>query len=83
MSTLVSITLHQGSSKTTKDFVKSSLNEFLKANPQIQCDVVNRGAKHPYVTGEYVNGYRKDISLRSESDILGMLMKLRNSGKTD
>ena len=80
MNTLVFPKFHQGSSKTTKEFVKTTLNEFIKANPQIQCDIVNRGAKHPYVTGEYINGYRKDISLRSEEDILGMLMKLRNSG---
>jgi hypothetical protein len=37
----------------------------MSENPHIKFDVVIKRNHHPFVTGAYINGYLKDIPLRS------------------
>lgn len=57
-----------------------SLKSFMQDNPHIEFNFILKRNHHPFVTGAYLNGYLKDIPLRSlpPQEILTALHKLRN-----
>lgn len=70
-----------GSSSGVRDFISSpSITQFLKANPQIEVQAICKRNHHPFVRGTYINGYNKDVPLRSnsEEEALSALESLRN-----
>jgi hypothetical protein len=70
-----------GSSVGAKKFLESAdFKRFTEQNPQIEFNLINRTSRHPFIQSEYVNGYRKDVGLRNEDDIMARLIALRNSG---
>ncbi len=55
-----------GSSSGVRELISSpKLKDFLISNPQIQLEVICKRNNHPHVKGYFVNGYRKDMPLRS------------------
>lgn len=52
----------------------------MKANEHIEFNFIVKRNYHPFVTGAYINGYLKDIPLRSlePEEILTSVNKLRN-----
>lgn len=60
--------------------VAPSLKSFMEENEHIEFNFIVKRNYHPFVTGAYINGYLKDIPLRSlpPSQILSALQKLRN-----
>lgn len=58
-----------GSSSGVRDLISSSnINQFLKANPQIQLEAICKRNHHPYVRATYINGYTKEVPLRSTDE---------------
>lgn len=71
-----------GSSKGAREFLESDiLKEFMSKNPQISFDFFMKRGSHPFIQAHYINGYRKDCSLRNaeSEEILGIFKKFRNS----
>jgi len=55
-----------GSSEGVRNaLVSSKLKEFMNENPQIDFNFILKRNHHPFVTGAFINGYLKDIPLRS------------------
>ncbi|KAK3357134.1 thioredoxin-like protein [Lasiosphaeria hispida] len=54
-----------GSSKGMNIFIKTLLPKFAAEHPQIEFNVSPRPAKHPVVTGHYINGRQKPICVRN------------------
>ena len=55
----------------------------MDSNKQIEFNFLMKKNQHPYVESGYVNGYRKDISLKNLSDfdiIIDKLNYLRTTG---
>jgi len=52
----------------------------MKQNPQIDFNFILKRNHHPFVTGSYINGYLKDIPLRSvePTEVIETLWRLRN-----
>lgn len=65
------------------EFIKSQLGQIAKDNAHIQFKVTksNITAMHPKITGSYINGYSKSISLRNKTptEILEFFARLKNS----
>ncbi|KAF2873647.1 thioredoxin-like protein [Massariosphaeria phaeospora] len=53
-----------GSSRGMNAFIKSSLPDFAKRNPQIEISVSPRPNRHPVIIGQYINGREKAICVR-------------------
>ncbi|PSN66543.1 hypothetical protein BS50DRAFT_554908 [Corynespora cassiicola Philippines] len=56
-----------GSSRGMNAFIKSSLGNFAKRNPQIEISVSPRPRKHPVIIGHFINGRQKAICVRNMS----------------
>jgi large subunit ribosomal protein L43 len=55
-----------GSSEGVRNaLVSSKLKDFMNENPQINFNFILKRNHHPFVTGAFINGYLKDIPLRS------------------
>ncbi|KAL3474135.1 thioredoxin-like protein [Aspergillus californicus] len=54
-----------GSSRGMVAFLKHSLADFAKENPQIEIRVSPRPHKHPVMKGYYINGREKAICVRN------------------
>jgi large subunit ribosomal protein L43 len=55
-----------GSSAGVREaLVSPSLKSFMDDNQHIQFNFIIKRNYHPFVTGAYINGYLKDIPLRS------------------
>ena len=55
-----------GSSSGVRDLLASQkLKTFLTENPHIKFQVICKRNNHPFVTGLYINGYKKQMPLRS------------------
>lgn len=55
-----------GSSEGVRNaLVSSKLKEFMNENPQIDFNFILKRNHHPFVSGAFINGYLKDIPLRS------------------
>lgn len=70
-----------GSSAGIRDAMGSpSLKQFMSDNPHIEFNFILKRNHHPFVTGAYINGYLKDIPLRSlqPEAILDVVKSLRN-----
>ena len=52
----------------------------MSTNPHIEYNFIVKRNHHPFVTGAYLNGYLKDIPLRSipETDVIEVFQSLRN-----
>ena len=48
----------------------------MDSNKQIEFNFLMRRNQHPYVESEYINGYKKDISLKNLSDFDQIIDKL-------
>jgi large subunit ribosomal protein L43 len=48
-----------------KVLMSPQLKEFMTANEHIEFNFIVKRNYHPFVTGAYINGYLKDIPLRS------------------
>jgi large subunit ribosomal protein L43 len=46
-------------------FIRSSLSNFAKANPQIEIRVSPRPNQHPVMIGHYVNGRKMEVCVRN------------------
>jgi large subunit ribosomal protein L43 len=70
-----------GSSRGMVDFLKHDLARFAKQNPQIEITVSPRPNKHPLVTGHYINGGQKPVSVRNltKSEIMEKANLVRNA----
>lgn len=47
--------------------ISSQLKDFINNNPQINFDFICKRNHHPHASGDYLNGYSKDVPLRSLS----------------
>jgi large subunit ribosomal protein L43 len=55
-----------GSSAGVREFLMSEqLKSFMEDNKHIDYNFIVKRNYHPFVTGGYINGYLKDITLRS------------------
>ena len=55
-----------GSSQGVRSALTSEeLKKFMSINPHIEYNFIVKRNHHPFVTGAYLNGYLKDIPLRS------------------
>ncbi|KAH8672525.1 mitochondrial ribosomal protein-like protein subunit L51 [Tricladium varicosporioides] len=54
-----------GSSKGMNIFLRTTLQSFARANPQIEISVSPRPRKHPVIIGHYINGREKAICVRN------------------
>ncbi|KAJ9618919.1 39S ribosomal protein L51, mitochondrial [Taxawa tesnikishii (nom. ined.)] len=70
-----------GSSKGMNLFLKNTLPQFAKENPQIEISVSPRPNKHPVIKGHYINGREKAICVRNleKNQILQKAVLLRNA----
>ena len=52
----------------------------MQSNPHIDFNFIIKRNHHPFVTGAYINGYTKDMPLKSldEDEVMQSLNKLRN-----
>lgn len=52
----------------------------MEQNEQIEFNFIIKRNHHPFVTGAYINGYLKDIPLRSipPEDVVTVFQRLRN-----
>ena len=67
------------------NFLKSHLQSFAKANPQIEVTVSPRPGRHPILRGRYICGKEKAICVRNmePNEILDKVLLLRSaSGET-
>ena len=70
-----------GSSQGVREALTSEgLKSFMTTNPHIEYNFIVKRNHHPFVTGAYLNGYLKDIPLRSipETDVIEVFQSLRN-----
>ena len=70
-----------GSSQGVRDaLISPSLNQFIEANPHIEFVFIRKRNHHPYVAGAYLNGYLKNIPLRSitQEEVFDRFNDLRN-----
>ena len=70
-----------GSSKGTRDFIRTDLIEFAKKNPQVNCKVIEGYKKHPVMEGRYVWGVNKvcDLKNKNSKQVLELVTLLRNT----
>ncbi|KAF2733614.1 hypothetical protein EJ04DRAFT_544074 [Polyplosphaeria fusca] len=54
-----------GSSRGMNAFIRSSLSNFAKANPQIEIRVSPRPHNHPTIVGHYINGRQVELDVRN------------------
>ncbi len=55
-----------GSSSGVRNaLVSQQLKDFMVSNPHIDFNFIVKRNHHPFVTGAYLNGYLKDMPLRS------------------
>ena len=55
----------------------------MEKNKQIEFNFLMKKNQHPYVSSTYINGYRKDVSLRNVkefNEILDKMTHMRNTG---
>jgi large subunit ribosomal protein L43 len=70
-----------GSSAGVREALASEqLKQFIKENEHIDFNFIIKRNHHPFVTGAYINGYLKDMPLRSykEEEVIETLNSLRN-----
>lgn len=63
-----------------RTLMSNELKEFMAANQHIEFNFIIKRNHHPFVTGAYINGYLKDVPLRSlePEQIMTSVNKLRN-----
>lgn len=63
------------------NFLKSHLQDFARANPQIEVTVSPRPGRHPVMKGKYICGKEKAICVRNmePNEILEKAVLLRNA----
>jgi len=55
----------------------------MENNKQIEFNFLMKKNQHPYVSSTYINGYRKDVSLKNVKEfdeILNKMTHMRNTG---
>lgn len=70
-----------GSSEGVRNaLVSQELKDFMEENKHIDFNFIIKRNHHPFLTGAYINGYLKDIPLRSSNSdqVLEALCRLRN-----
>ncbi|KAM0722219.1 hypothetical protein Q7P37_001660 [Cladosporium fusiforme] len=70
-----------GSSRGMNAFLKSHLQAFAAANPQIEITVSPRPGRHPVLKGQYINGKEKAVCVRNmePTEILDKALLLRSA----
>ena len=70
-----------GSSRGTREWIRTLLKPFAEANPQVQCVAGVARGRHPVVQGEYLKGKARVVSLRNKTvrDIDGFVRALRDT----
>lgn len=71
----------QSNKPRRSSFLKSHLEAFARANPQIEVTVSPRPGKHPVLKGRYINGKEKAICVRNmePNEILQKATLLRDA----
>jgi large subunit ribosomal protein L43 len=69
-----------GSSKGVREWIRETLIPFAEKNPDLQIRTELKRARHPFLSGEYVNGNMKTIGIKNLSveEIDDYIMDLRN-----
>ena len=70
-----------GSSAGVREALASQeLNDFMQGNKHIDFNFIIKRNHHPFITGSYINGYLKDMPLRSlkEEEVMTTFNRLRN-----
>mmetsp|Transcript_2710 Transcript_2710/g.7462 ORF Transcript_2710/g.7462 Transcript_2710/m.7462 type:complete len:118 (+) Transcript_2710:1-354(+) len=83
----VSLCRHSGSSRGARAFVEELLPRFREAFPGVEVTEQLRPGRHPYLSGEYVNGKTRVVgvknadaaSIRAAAERLGTSLGMRKA----